>query len=51
MIVDIDKNAVEAIKAIVNRGNKAVIQRSKDGIIVMEEKRTIKYQNATPNRD
>jgi len=51
LIAKIDDIAIKAILTIVNKGNKAIIQRCKDGIIVMEEKRTIKYRNATPIRE
>ena len=51
LIAKIDDIAIKAILAIVNKGNKAIVQRCKDGIIVMEEKRTIKYRNATPIRE
>ena len=50
MTVSITAEAIEAIMEIVNRGNKAVIQRSGGGVIVMEEKRKIKYGNAAPIR-
>lgn len=48
MNVFINPEALQAIAEIVNRGNKAVIQRSGSGVIVMEEKRTTKYSNARP---
>ena len=44
MIAEITKEAVDAIKSIVNHGNKAVVQRTGEGVIVMEEKRQIKYK-------
>lgn len=47
---EITEEAIEAIKTIVNHGNKAVIQRSGSGIIVMEEQRKIKYSNAAQSR-
>lgn len=50
MTVSIDNKAIDAIIEIVNRGNKAVIQRSGSGVIVMEEKRKIRYGDATPSR-
>ena len=50
MVVDIDSKAVEAMKEILRRGNKAVIQRQGGGVVVMEEKRTIKYSTA-PRRE
>lgn len=42
----LDDNAIDAINRILKNGNKAVIQRCKDGIIVMEEVRHIKYRTA-----
>jgi len=50
LTVSITCEAIETIIEIVNRGNKAVIQRSGEGVIVMEEKRKIKYGNASPTR-
>lgn len=47
MKAKLDCKAVETIEQIVNRGNKAVIQRSGHGLIVMEERRQIKYRNDT----
>lgn len=46
MIVRLDEKAVEAVNEILRRGNKAVIQRQGDGVIVMEEKRKIQYSTA-----
>ena len=46
MIVKIDKDAVTAIETILKHGNKAVIQRSGNDVIVMEEKRKIAYRTA-----
>ena len=34
---------IKAIEAILERGNDAVVRRKGDGVIVLEEKRTIKY--------
>ena len=42
----LDGQAIDAINRILKNGNKAVIQRCKDGIIVMEEVRHIKYRSA-----
>lgn len=50
MTVEITREAIATIETIVNHGNKAVIQRSGSGIIVMEEKRQIKYSNAPQSR-
>ena len=42
----IDANAVKAIEEIIKRGNDAKVKRKGDGIVVIEEKQTIKYSNA-----
>lgn len=34
---------MKAIEEILKRGNDAVVRRKGDGVIVLEEKRTIKY--------
>ena len=39
----INNDILKVIESIVNRGNKAVIQRKGEGVIVMEEIRHIKY--------
>ena len=39
----LDEKAVEEINRILKNGNKVVIQRRKDDIIIMEETRKIKY--------
>lgn len=49
MHVELDTQAVEAINRILNKGNKAVIQRSKNGVIVMEERRKIQYRSDLGN--
>lgn len=38
-----DKKAIEAILAILQRGNDAIIRKKGDSIIVLEEKKTIRY--------
>ena len=43
MIAELTEEAISTIKNIVNHGNKAVVQRTGKGVIVMEEKRQIKY--------
>ena len=43
MKVKITDEVLKVIESIVNHGNKAVIQRRGDGVIVMEEIRHIKY--------
>lgn len=48
MEVKLDDKAVAAIEQILKNGDKAVIQRKKDGLVVMAEKRIIKY--AAPSR-
>ena len=42
----LDTDAVEAIEAILKRGNNAVVKRSKDGVCVSEECLKIKYRTA-----
>ena len=42
----ISDEALAAILTIINQGNKAVVQRRGEDVIVMEEKRKIKYGNA-----
>ena len=49
MHVELDAKVVDTINRILNTGNKAVIQRSKDGVIVMEERRKIHYRSDTGN--
>lgn len=39
----IDKTALQAIEAILNRGNDAEVRRKGDGYIVLEVKKTIKH--------
>jgi len=39
-----DKALIEAIAAILKRGNDVQIQRKGDGYIVLEVKKTIKYR-------
>ena len=51
LIASIMDAAVLAIAEIINRGEKAVVQRKGTGVIVMEEKRKIKYSNAPPTRE
>lgn len=45
MKVELTPEVIKAIESIVNYGNKAVIQRKGDGVIVMEERRTIRYKD------
>lgn len=42
--------AVEAIEMILKKGDKAVVQRNKDGVLIMEEKRKIQY-STVPRRE
>lgn len=49
MIATITDEALIVIAEIVNRGNRAVVQRDGTGVLVFEEKRKIKYSNASPN--
>lgn len=46
----LDEKAIEAINRILKEGQKAVVQRCKDGIIVMKEERHIKYRTAEKRR-
>lgn len=39
----IDNEVIQAIEAILKRGNNAEIRRKGDGYIVLEVKKTIKY--------
>lgn len=39
-----DEKAWAIIKAIIQRGNDAVVRKKGDGYIVLEDKRTIQYQ-------
>lgn len=49
MVVKVSDDGVAAIEAILRRGNKAVVQRDREGIIVFEEKRKIEY-STDPSR-
>lgn len=42
----IDNEVIQAIEAILKRGNDAEIRRKGDGYIVLEVKKTIKYTSA-----
>ena len=46
----LNDRAVEAIEAILKKGDKAVVQRSKDGVLIMSEHRKIQYSTA-PSRE
>ena len=37
------EQTIKAIEAILKRGNDAVVRRKGDGVIVLEEKRSIRY--------
>lgn len=39
----IDANAAKAIEEIIKKGNDAVVRRKGDGLIILEDKKTIKY--------
>lgn len=41
-----DEKAWAIIKAIIAKGNDAVIRKKGDGYIVLEDKRTIKYSTS-----
>jgi hypothetical protein len=49
LIVKLNDKAVAEIETILKRGNKAVVQRQRDGFIILEEKREIKYKDTMPN--
>lgn len=38
-----DNKAIQAIEAIIKRGNNAEVRRKGDGYVVLEVKKTIKY--------
>lgn len=42
----IDEKAWAVIKAIISKGNDAVVRKKGDGYIVLEDKRTIKYSTS-----
>ena len=44
LVVELDKNAREAIEAILKRGNDAIVYRSKDGVVVSEQTRKTVYR-------
>lgn len=44
MNMKIDESANKVIEAILKRGNDVVIRRKKDGIVILEEKKTIQYE-------
>ncbi len=46
----LNDKAVEAIETILKKGDKAVIQRSREGVLIMEEKRKITY-STVPRRE
>jgi len=41
----IDNEAIQAIEAILKRGNNAEVRRKGDGVIVLEVQMKIKYQS------
>lgn len=41
-----DEKAWAVIKAIIAKGNDAVVRKKGDGYIVLEDKRTIKYSTS-----
>lgn len=45
----ISREAIQAITDIVNRGDKAVVQRKGTGVIIMVEKRKIQYRDDLPD--
>lgn len=44
MTVKVNKEAIEVIEEILRRGKDAVVYRNKDGVVVAEQSRTIKYR-------
>lgn len=42
----VDELAIKAIEAILKRGHDVRIQRKGDGIVILEEKREIKYRTS-----
>ena len=40
----ISESAIQAIETILKRGNDAVVYRNKDGVVVAEQTRQIKYR-------
>ena len=38
-----DEKIMQVIEAILRRGNDAVVRKKGDGVIVLEEKKTIRY--------
>lgn len=42
----LDREAIQAIEAIIKRGNDAEIRRKGDGYIVLEVKKTIKHSTS-----
>ena len=49
MVVKLNDDAVTAVELILKRGNKAVVQRNGQDIIIMEEKRKIEYRTTDSN--
>lgn len=41
----IDKEMVQAIEAILKRGNNAEVRRKDDGVVILEVQKKIKYQS------
>lgn len=46
MVVKISDSAVQAIEAILKRGNDAIVYRCKDGVVVSEQTRKTIYRTA-----
>lgn len=44
--INMDEKAWAIIKAIIAKGNDAVVRKKGDGYIVLEDKRTIKYSTS-----
>lgn len=43
----IEKEMVQAIEAILKRGNNAEVRRKGDGVVILEVQKKIKYQSPT----
>ena len=41
----VEKEMVQAIKAILKRGNNAEVRRKGDGVVILEVQKKIKYQS------
>ena len=44
MVVTLTEQAIATIEMILKHGNDAVVYRNKDGVVIAEQSRTIKYR-------